>query len=441
MEPSPFYEAYLDAYSPAVFMEFYASLEEEFFLRANPSRPIPFSQVPIVLDPSFEPRFIQLISLLWTTLGNRAYRELSAKNIPEPLRPTAGGTSPPIPFDPDHSIGCIDLHLDNGALRMIEFMVLPPGCVGVYPGMLDRYGAYLKRLLPDRRAVCFREGWDRHSCEEAMVEQIIGGADPERVAIIDWEPQSQVTYGEFYYTLDLLWKRRGIRGLIADPRDIRTKEGIPYVNDTPVDRILNRLTLLDWRAHHEEIEPYTRLLWESPEVFAYHPYLWYLGDKASLTFLSDRLTLRNMGLSDSHAQQLTDLVPRTHLLSAFCREGDTSVDLNRLLDSFGSPSDIVFKPLSSHGSKGIIFGPVDTPTKRSLEEALQTIDPNQYAAMEYVPTPEILVPRGGGQRETWHFDLRIFALDGRYVFPGGRVYFGDYTNQVPCRGFAPLFFA
>jgi hypothetical protein len=27
------------------------------------------------------------------------------------------------------------------------------------------------------------------------------------------------------------------------------------------------------------------------------------------------------------------------------------------------------------------------------------------------------------------------------VFPGGRVYFGDYTNQVPCRGFAPLFFA
>ena len=99
------------------------------------------------------------------------------------------------------------------------------------------------------------------------------------------------------------------------------------------------------------------------------------------------------------------------------------------------------KPLSSHGSKGIFFGPVDTPTKKDLEETLLRIDPTEYAAMEYVPTPEIEVPRGGGERETWHSDLRIFVLNSHYVFPGGRVYFGDYTNQLPCRGFAPLFFA
>ena len=43
---------------------------------------------------------------------------------------------------------------------------------------------------------------------------------------------------------------------------------------------------------------------------------------------------------------------------------------------------------------------------------------------------------GGGRQDS----LRAPAgVD--YVFPGGRVYFGDYTNQVPCRGFAPLFFA
>ena len=440
MSTSSFYDAYLDVYSPEIFMEFYASLEEEFCLRANPSRPIPFSQVPLVLDPDFEPRFIELISLLWTTLGNRVYQELSAENIPEPLRPPSEGASPRIPFDPDHSIGCIDLHLARGALRVIEFMVLPPGCVAVYPGMLDRYGAYLRRLLPDRKPVCFREGWGRESCEETMLEQIIGRAEPERVAIIDWEPQSQVTYGEFCYTLDMLWKRRGIPGVIADPRELRTKEGKLHVKGAPVDRVLNRLTLVDWGAHHREIEPYTRLLWESPEIFAYHPYLWYLGDKASLTLLSDPATLSSMGCSPSHTEQLTALIPRTRPLSSFCRQGDTAVDLRRLLEFFGSPSSIVFKPLSSHGSKGIIFGPVDTPTERSLEEALQRIDPSEYAAMEYVPTPEIVVPRGGGERETWHFDLRIFVLNGRYVFPGGRIYFGDYTNQVPCRGFAPLFF-
>jgi uncharacterized circularly permuted ATP-grasp superfamily protein len=115
--------------------------------------------------------------------------------------------------------------------------------------------------------------------------------------------------------------------------------------------------------------------------------------------------------------------------------------VERLLEFFGSPSEIVFKPVSSHGSKGIVFGPVDTPTRATLEEALQRIDPNDYVAMEYVSVPQTLVPRGEGRREQWRFDIRIFVLDSQYVFPGGRVYFGDYTNQVPCRGFAPLFFA
>jgi hypothetical protein len=441
MKPPSLHDAYLDAYSPDRFMEFYASLEEEFFLRANPTRPIPFSQVPIILDPRFEPLFIESTSLLWTTLSNPVYRELSAENIPEPLRPPSRGTPQPIPFDPSHNIGCIDLHLVNGELRMIEFMVLPPGCVGVYPGMLDRYGSYLRRLLPDGKPVCFPEGWDRERCEEVMLDQIVGKADPERVAIVDWEPQSQVTYGEFCYTLDMLWRRRRIPGVIADPREITRKGEKTFANGVPVDRILNRLTLLDWRDRHGQIEPYTHLLWECPQIFAYHPYLWYLGDKASLTLLSDPSVLRNMGLPPSHVDRLTALVPRTRTLSSFCPEHGQPPDVNRILEFFGNPSDIVFKPLSSHASKGILFGPVDTPTRKGLEAALPRIDPSEYVAMEYVPTPEILVPRGGGKREPWHCDLRIFALNSQYVFPGGRVYFGDYTNQVPCRGFAPLFFA
>jgi hypothetical protein len=324
---------------------------------------------------------------------------------------------------------------------MIEFMVLPPGCVGVYPGMLERYGAYLAALLPDRKAFCFSDGWNRERCEELMVTQIAGAGEPERIAIIDWEPKSQVTYGEFRYTADMLRRIGGLEGVVADPREVEAKSGRILVKGLPVDRILNRLTLLDWRAHHEEIRPYTRLLWEAPEVFSYHPYLWYLGDKASLTLLSDPSLLAKMELSSSDARKMLELVPRTRSLASFCPEGTRRVDMGRLLDLFGSPSGIVLKPLSSHGSKGIILGPADTPTVKALEEAVRNIDPGEYAAMEYVPIPEIPVPRGGGELETWHYDLRIFVLNSRYVFPGGRVYFGDYTNQVPCRGFAPLFFA
>jgi hypothetical protein len=441
MNRSPFYEAYLEAYSPERFMEFYTSMVEELFLGANPSRPIPFSQVPIVLDPAFESSFMELVCLLWKAVSHPVYRGLSAESIPGPLRAPSQEQPLPIPFDPDRNIGCIDLHLDQGSLRMIEFMVLPPGCVGVYPGMLERYEAYLRSLLPGREPYCFRTEWNRDGCEEAMLSHIIGTGEPEGVAIVDWNPESQVTYGEFCYTLDLLWRKKRIPGVIADPRDVRIEQGSILVKGVPVDRILNRLTLLDWNAHHSQIEPYTRLLWETPEIFVYHPYLWYLGDKTSLTLLSEPSTLKRVGLSPSEAEQMSALVPRTLPLSAFFRGGAPSVDVGRLLDSFGSPSRIVLKPVSSHGSKGIIFGPVDTPTRADLEAALQRIDPAEYAAMEYVPVPEIEVPRGGGEFETWHCDLRIFVLNSRYVFPGGRVYFGDYTNQVPCRGFAPLFFA
>jgi hypothetical protein len=440
MIPSPLYEAYMEVYTPDRFMEFYASIEQELFLRANPSRPIPFSPVPIVLDPRFEARFIRAVSLLWKILKNTTYRELSAEGIPKPLRPPSQDM-PEIAFDPDHNIGCIDLHIHQGALRMIEFMVLPPGCVGVYPGMLDHYGSYLRSLLPDRSAACFREGWSRERCEEVMLAQIIGRGEPERIAIVDWEPQGQVTYGEFRYTLDMLSKRRGVQGVIVDPRELAMERGKIFAKGLRIDRILNRLTLLDWRAHHAEIELYTRLLWEDPELFSYHPYLWYLGDKSSLTLLSDPSAIKKIGLSASEVEQIAALVPRTLPLASFRSKGSRTIDAGGLVECFGSPSNIVLKPLSSHGSKGIVFGPTDTPSQEALERALRNIDPVEYSAMEYVPVPKIQVPRGGGKRETWHWDLRIFVLNSRYVFPGGRVYFGDYTNQVPCRGFAPLFFA
>jgi hypothetical protein len=434
-----FHKDYLERYSPDLFMEFYHSMKGEFFLYANPSRAIPFSHVPLVLDERFEQVFSRRVSLLWDVLDKRGYRDLVAQHVPEALLPPPEASFESIPFDRDHNIGCIDLHLVEGQLRMIEFMVLPPGMVGIYPGMLSRYESFLRRILPDHQPRCFPDDWNRQRCEEVMLRQITGPDARERIAVIDWEPDRQITFGEFCYTLKRIQEETGIPGVIADPREVKRDHERILVKGMPVDRILNRLTLPDWRLHHRAIEPYTRLLWESPEVFAYHPFLWYLRDKASLTILSDPSLLKTLDLTNSQQEQLCSLTPKTRLLNSFCRPGTKSVDVDALLASFGNPSQIVFKPQSSHASKGILFGPVDTPTVGRLETALKGIEPGEYVAMEYVPTPPITVPRGGGQVEPWNYDLRIFVLNGRYVFPGGRVYLGDYTNQTPCRGFAPLF--
>lgn len=441
MNHSTLYEAYLEGYTPDRFMNFYLSLAEEFHLLANPSHAIPISHAPLVLDARFEDLFSELATTLWEVLANRPYRELCAENIPHCLRDPHLKEREPIPFDPKYNIGGIDLHLDPEGLHLIEFMVLPPGMSGIYPGMLARYQEYLEADLSEFRPRCFRGEWNRERLEDLMIENILGPSEPECVAVVDWEPENQITYGEFRYLLERIRKKKGIPGLIGDPRDVTLKGSKIRVRGEPVDRILNRVTLPDWQVHADALPAYTRLLWEAPECFAYHPYLWFLGDKGSLTLLSDPQTLEKIGLREALREKLRDLVPATYRLSDFLRPHSGTVDEQKLLHTFGSPSEIVLKPISSHASKGILFGPVDMPDAEKLEEALRRIDPENYVAMQLVAPPEIEVPRGERRRETWKYDLRVFVLNGSYVFSGGRIYLGDYTNQVPCRAFAPLFFA
>ena len=440
MDAASLYETYLGSYSPERFMNFYHSMAEELFLLANPSRVIPFSQAPLILDRRFQDLFTRMASSVWKVLENRVYRQVCAETVPDVLVETSREKHGALAFDPACNIGGIDLHIEQDRLRLIEFMVLPPGMSGIYPRMLALYQNYLETCCSGYRPDCFRPGWNRERVEETMIRNIVGDAQPERVAVIDWEPQSQITYGEFLYILDRLHKTRGIPGLIADPREVSVKGGKIRVRGEVVDRIYNRLTLIDWYNHAEAISAYTRLLWESPESFVYHPYLWFLGDKNSLVLLSDPAALDRMGLDEAHRKAIEDLVPKTLRLSDFSRPEGRGVDTDRLLSSFRSPSEIVFKPTSSHASNGILFGPVDTPDLDSLERVLRDVDPETTVAMDLVPPPEIEVSRGDGRRETWKYDLRVFVLNGEHVFSGGRIYLGDYTNQVPCRGFAPLFF-
>ncbi len=441
MHEGNIHEAYAKVYSPDAFMRFYHTLADEFFLLAHPSRAIPISPAPLVFDARFEKMFAGLASALWEALADIRYRTLSAGSIPRKLAPPEGEAPEPIAFDPGNNIGCIDLHLDGDGLHMIEFMALPPGMSGLYPGMLSRYAEYLREQIPGYDAPCFAPGWDRDRCEDTLQEQILGGGDPQRVAVIDWEPQNQITYGEFRYTMHRLWEKRKVPGLIADPREVEWDGRTIRVQGRPVDRILNRLTLLDWTRYADEIPDYTRLLWEAPGCFAQHPYLWYLGDKNSLALLSDPDFLNSLDISEASRQQLLEVIPPTFRLSRFLLPDGKGWDIESLVDQVGAPSEIVLKPISSHASQGIFFGPVDTPTVDRLEETIRTINPEEYVAMKLVPPPTIQVPRGEGQLETWKCDLRIFVLNGHYVFPGGRVYLGDYTNQVPCRTFAPMFFA
>jgi len=445
MDPSGIYQDYLTAYEPGGFLALFDALAPELHLLANPARTIPISPAPVLFDRRLEGAFTELTTALWSIVADPAYRDLCSRNIPRFLLDPAPAAPPPIPFDADAGIGCLDVHLENGAPRLIEFMVLPPGMSGIYPGLLDLYRRHLERLLPGRRFDCFAGGWDRDRCEEAIVQGMLGPREVERVAIVDWQPESQITYGEFRCLLGMIRRNRGVDGLIADPRQVVRQGPRVLVRGLPVDRIVNRMTLPDWQSHQGELAAYTRLVWEAPEVFSHHPYQWFLGDKNSLALLSDPGVMERLIADAALRNRLRAFIPATFPLSTFCfeRGGEPrrgQVDVSRLLARFPDPSRLVLKPVSSHASKGVFYGPVDTPDRARLEEALLRIDPGEYVAMELVPPPEILVPRGAGLLERWKYDIRLFVLNGRYAFPGGRIYLGEYTNQLPCRAFAPLYF-
>ena len=439
-EASLLQEAYLERYTPQRFLGFYASLQEELHLLANPARTIPVSPVPILLERRYERVFSDLASMLWRAVGEETFRKRSALHIPDSLRTASGRPEPPIAFDRNRNIGCVDLHLLDGMPRLIEFMVLPPGMVGIYPGLLARYGEFLEESVPGCSVRTFLDGADRQHSEALMQEHIAGSGEVERFAIVDWEPNRQITYGEFLYIAQGVEKKWGVQGLIADPRELLWKKDRMWVRGLPVDRILNRLTLVDWLDHREALGAYTRILKECPQGFVHHPHLWYLGDKASLALLSDSQLLREMKIPDEDRQALAELLPPTVRLRDFFDADRGLADVAGLLDRMGAPEEVVLKPLSSHASKGVVYGPVDTPTVEQLQEVIRGIDPGEYVAMKLVPPPEILVPRGSGELETWRSDIRLFVVNGRFLFAGGRVYLGNFTNQTPCRAFAPLFF-
>ncbi len=433
----------IQRFSPERCYTFLSSLATELHLLAIPSRPIPVARIPVLLEKTCVPQLVKAAQLIWRVLHNHAFQTHAAAHVPVHLLPPGVANVHHIPFDPCCNIGCIDFHIEAGSLKVIELMALPPGMVGIYPGLVARYAEFLNEYVDQGCTVVdFMEGWSRSRCEQLLVDHIVGKGASEVVAIVDWEPETQVTYGEFLYTKELVERSRpGIRCVIADPREVSVKDARPWIRGLPVGRILNRLTMVDWVAHAEEIREFSRLLWDCPSVFVYDPYRWFLADKHTLVVLSDKEALLEMGYDTVAIEEITALVPVTRMLKAFVDVRTRRVHMEKIRRYFGTPHDIVLKPVASHASKGIIYGPRAFSSDDVFIRKVLSIPAEEYVIMKRVSTPEMLYPTGEGTAELWKYDVRVFILDDTVAFVGGRIYVGDYTNQLPCRYFAPLLFA
>src|SRR5580658_9439129 len=84
-------------------------------------------------------------------------------------------------------------------------------------------------------------------------------------------------------------------------------------------------------------------------------------------------------------------------------------------------SEVVVKPTSESGGKGVFIGPHASAAERAEQARLIEHDPSQFIAQELVHLSTAPTETGGGQLAPRHVDLRPFAVFGEEIriVPGG----------------------
>jgi hypothetical protein len=134
---------------------------------------------------------------------------------------------------------------------------------------------------------------------------------------------------------------------------------------------------------------------------------------------SDPAILEKLGLRPEEIALLTDMVPQSRILTDPDREMLWR-DRNRL----------VFKPVSSFGSRGVFLGRKMSRTRFDELPAEETL------VQREIPPSE---SRPGGDGQVMKTDFRLYVYRTRILGVAARLYQGQVTNlRTPGGGFAPV---
>jgi glutathione synthase/RimK-type ligase-like ATP-grasp enzyme len=309
-----------------------------------------------------------------------------------------------------------DFHLGKDGPRLIEINT-------------NAGGAFLNAVLARAQRRCcdgasvepWTEGFERAVIDQFQSEwQAQGGKGlPQRIAIIDDQPEEQYLYPEFMLAQRMLQKN-GIDALILSPEALQYEAGVLYGEGKPIDLVYNRLVDFSLAAPaHEAL----RQAWlhggavitPNPRTHA------LLADKRNLTVLSVAASLELWGLSATDVDLLRESIPTTVRVTA-----DNASTL------WQERRQWFFKPVAGHGSKGVYRG--SKLTKKTFAQILES----DYIAQALVPPSErtVLV---NGERETLKVDVRLYTYRGSVLLAAARLYRGQTTNfRTEGGGFAAL---
>ncbi len=297
----------------------------------------------------------------------------------------------------------INTNAGGAMLNAVADWRRPACCVGADSPILP---APARDSLERSFLAMFREEWRRERGERRL----------ETLAIVDDAPGQQFLLREFELFADL-FRRDGIRAVIADAASLEWARGRLSWRGIAIDMVYNRLT--DFPLEMPEHTALRAAYVADAVSVTPHPRAHALyADKRNLELLTDEDFLRDAGAPGAHIEVLRAGVPATR------RVGDDP-------QWWQARKEWFFKPEAGFGSRGAYRG--DKLTRRVFGELTK----GGYVAQRVVPPGERR--EAPDAAEPFKVDLRQYVYDGRALLLAARLYKGQTTNfRTAGGGFAPV---
>ncbi|MBF0454078.1 MAG: hypothetical protein HQL72_04575 [Magnetococcales bacterium] len=360
------------------------------------------SECPVFLPVKDLKTMIRLVKALYQLQQMVPYRSFVTPQLPESAR-----------LDPGHESVMMgyDFHLTTEGPRLIEVNTNAGGV------MLAWQAHQLSRSLSQEAIgrpasnlmATFNQEMDRFSHGRKK--------RPERVVIIDSEPEKQFLYPEMQQ-FALLFRARGVEAEVVDPGQLEANAQGVFLAGKPVDLIYNRHCdfyletppLAGIRAAYLAAKV---CLTPNPRAYG------LLADKRRMLLWSSQEALKELGVGEVSQQTLLAGVPPCHLLKWFDA------------DHFWSDRrSWVVKPVDSFGSRGVILG------KGLSRNRFNVLCQETTLVQKLVPPSTTPCPWDGKPMKT---DLRLFVYGAKVLGVTARIYQGQVTNfKEPGSGYAPV---
>ncbi|MFA6971298.1 MAG: hypothetical protein WC208_07860 [Gallionella sp.] len=354
--------------------------------------PYLFAEVPVFISPAQLQRMQGVIAAVERVVNNEKWETENSKLKTGPLGVFYG----------------YDFHLNSDGAHLIEINS-------------NAGGAFLNALLTgsQREPDLPGEAVSEADLEKVFIEMFRREWQRDDIplsciAIVDELPEQQYLYPEFLLA-QRLFERAGVKVCIADPAQLKARDGGLYVGEQKIDLVYNRLTDFSLQQHPVLLHAYL----ESSVVLTPNPahYARY-ADKRNLARLTDADGLRELGVVDADIATLQAGIPHTFVVEP---------EMEDVL--WGDRKQLFFKPNSGFASRGAYRG--EKLTKRVFGEILQS----GYVAQQLAAPGE----RRVDDEESLKYDVRCYVYDGKIQLVAARLYQGQTTNfRTPGGGFAQV---